>query len=52
MLDDVELNQYMEESQMLINPRDFYFKNKGVEEGKMEIVKNMFDEGVFCWGYC
>lgn len=62
MLDDEEFNQYMGESKMLINPRDRYFKNQGIEEGikegieeglqegiqngKLEVVKNMLKDGV------
>ena len=54
MLDDEEFNQYMGESKMLINPRDRYFKNQGIEEGikegiedgKLEVVRNMLKDGV------
>lgn len=33
MLNAKERNEYLEETTMLLNPRDEYMKNKGIEEG-------------------
>lgn len=57
MLGKDEFNEYMKVSNMLVNPRDRYFKNQGIEEGIEEgkkkgieeanekIVKNMLGNG-------
>ena len=57
MLDKREYEKYVEENTMLINPRERYFKNKGIEEGiekgiekgieegKEEIALNLLEEG-------
>ncbi|WP_156064580.1 hypothetical protein [Methanobrevibacter sp. YE315] len=39
MLDNNEKNRLMEKTKMLINPRDEYYKNQGIKEGKLEGIK-------------
>ena len=50
MLDAGEHKKYMEMNSMLINPRDRYFKNKGIDEGmekgKIETAKNLLRKGM------
>ena len=45
MLNTDELNRYMEEHKMIINPRERYFNKKGREEGKMQVAKDMIEIG-------
>ena len=57
MLTEDEHNQYMEKNNMLINPRERYFKNQGIKEGreegreegiregKLEIALNLLNNG-------
>lgn len=42
MLDDMEKNRLMEENNMMINPRDEYFLNKG----KLEIAIKLINDGM------
>ena len=35
----------MEANAMLVNPRERYFKNKGIEQGKLETAKNLLKKG-------
>ena len=53
MLSADEHNQYMEKNNMLINPRERYFKNQGIQEGiqegilegKLETARNLLKKG-------
>ena len=36
MLNETEKNKLMEERKMMINPRDEYLVNKGIEKGRLE----------------
>ena len=45
MLNDNELEEYMEEHTMIINPRERYFHKKGIEEGKKEGIEEGIEEG-------
>ena len=49
MLTEDEHNQYMEKNNMLINPRERYFKNQGIKEGredaKLEFALNLLNNG-------
>lgn len=49
MLDDREYGQYVEENIMLLNPVERYLKNEGIKEGmekgKLDVARNMLDEG-------
>lgn len=36
MLNETEKNKFMEERKMMINPRDEYLVNKGIEKGRLE----------------
>ena len=45
LLDGDEHERYVERNKMLINPRERYFKKKGIEEGKLEDAKNMLKKG-------
>ena len=44
MLDKSEY-LYVEENIMLLNPVERYMEEKGIEIGKLEVAKNMLDEG-------
>ena len=46
MLTEDEHNQYMEKNNMLINPRERYFKNQGIKEGREEGIKEGREEGI------
>ena len=50
MLNENDKKEYMEETKMLINPRDEYMKNKGKEEGiqenKEEIAKKLLNKNM------
>lgn len=49
MLNEDELNKYMEENKMILNPVERYFTNKGREEGnengKLDVAENMLKKG-------
>lgn len=45
MLDDEDKNRFMEEREMMINIRDEYLVNKGIEKGKKEGITDGIKEG-------
>ena len=44
MLNEKDKKEYMEETKMLINPRDEYMKNEGIKEGKQEGIQENKEE--------
>ena len=44
MLNEKDKKEYMEETKMLINPRDEYMKNEGIKEGKQEGIQEGIQE--------
>ena len=50
MLNNDERKRYVEETEMLINPRERYYKEQGIKEGReqyqFELVKRLLEEGV------
>lgn len=45
MLDDEEIEEYGEETYMLLNPTERYLEKKGKLEGKCDVAQNLLDEG-------
>ena len=54
MLNNEELEEYMEENKMILNPRERYFNQqgiekgmeKGMENGRLEVAKNLLKTGM------
>ena len=44
MLNETEKNKFMEERKMMINPRDEYLVNKGIEKGRLEVAKKLLEK--------
>ena len=44
MLNEKDKKEYLEETTMMLNPRDEFMKNKGIEEGKEEGIKEGKEE--------
>ena len=45
MLNEDDHNEYLEKNSMLVNPRERYFKNQGIKEGKLETARNLLKRG-------
>lgn len=45
MLDDDEVEEYEEETYMLLNPTERYLEKKGKLEGKCDVAQNLLDDG-------
>ena len=45
MLSKKDQKKLMEETNMMLNPRDEYFKNLGIEKGKLEIAMKLLEKG-------
>ena len=50
MLNNEELEEYLEENKMILNPRERYFNQqgieKGMENGRLEVAKNLLKTGM------
>ena len=46
MLDDDEYNEFLEETTMILNPRDRYFNRKGANEKNLEVANKLYKDNV------